>query len=175
MKLFIYLSYFVCTIMSTKPKNNLVRMIQLADEFFAVKNDPSQISINTIVMRKLKRIHPSTMTEKKTRNGPIAWILLIPTTHTLMKQFIGNKINERELFNKTPLRVEYDSIYLCSALVLPEYRGKGLAKRLMTKAIKSIQKEHPVNCLFYWAFSKEGKKLAASVARELSLQLYKRV
>jgi GNAT superfamily N-acetyltransferase len=160
--------------MNTKPKNNLVRMVQLAEEFFAVKNDPSQISINKKVMLKLKRIHPNTMTEKKASNGPIAWILVIPTTHKLMEQFITKKINERELFNKTPSHVEYDSIYLCSALVLPEYRGKGLAKNLMSKAIKSIQKEHPIHCLFYWGFSAEGKKLAVSVARELSLPLYKR-
>jgi ribosomal protein S18 acetylase RimI-like enzyme len=161
--------------MSTKPKNNLARMIQLAEEFFAVKNDPSQISINKKVMLRLHKIHPSTMTEKRTSRGPIAWILLIPTTRALMDQFIAKEINERELFHKTPLHVKYDSIYLCSALVLPEYRGKGLAKTLMTKAIKSMQKEHPVSCLFSWAFSKEGKKLAASVARELSLRLCNRV
>ncbi len=156
------------------PKNNRERMIQLAEEFFAVKNDPSQISINKKVMRKLQRIHPNTMTEKRTSKGPIAWILLIPTTCALMEQFITKEINERELFNKTPLRVKYDSIYLCSALVLPEYRGKGLAKSLMIKAIKSIQKEYPIHCLFSWAFSVAGKKLAVSVAKELSLRLYKR-
>jgi GNAT superfamily N-acetyltransferase len=149
-------------------------MIQLAEEFFATKNDPSQISIDQRVMRRLKRIHPSTMTEKSTSKGPIAWILIIPTTHTLMEQFITKKINERELLNKTPLRVKYDSIYLCSALVLPEYRGRGLAKSLMIKAIKSIKKTHPIDCLFYWAFSVAGKKLAVSVAKELSLHLYKK-
>jgi len=125
-------------------------------------------------MLRLKRIHPNTMMEKRTSEGPIAWILVIPTTHKLMEQFIEKKINERELFNNTPLRVKYDSIYLCSALVLPEYRGRGLAKSLMIKAIKSIQKEHPIHCLFYWAFSIEGKKLAASVAREFSIPLCKR-
>jgi ribosomal protein S18 acetylase RimI-like enzyme len=114
------------------------------------------------------------MTEKSTSKGPIAWILLIPTTHTLMEQFLARKISERELLNKTPLRAQYDSIYLCSALVLPEYRGKGLAKSLMIKAIKSIQKKHPIHCLFFWAFSSAGKKLAVSVAKELSLHLYKR-
>jgi len=149
-------------------------MIQLAEEFFATKNDPSQISINRKIMLRLKRIHPSTMTEKSTSKGPIAWILVIPTTSIIMEQFIARKINERELLNKTPLRGKYDSIYLCSALVLPEYRGKGLARNLMIKAIKSIKKEHPIHCLFYWAFSVEGKKLAASVAKELSLQLFKR-
>jgi GNAT superfamily N-acetyltransferase len=161
--------------MKKKPKNNLERMIQLAEEFFATKNDSSQISINRKVMLRLKNIHPGTITEKSTGKGPIAWILIIPTTHKLMEQFITKKINERELYNKIPLHMKYDSIYLCSALVLPEYRGRGLAKRLMTKAIQSIQKEHPITNLFYWAFSTEGKKLAASVARELSLPLYKRV
>jgi len=149
-------------------------MIQLAEDFFATKNDPSQISIDRKVMLKLKRIHPSTMTEKSTSKGPIAWILIIPTTQELMKQFITKKINERELLNKTPLRVKYESIYLCSALVLPEHRGEGLAKRLMIKAVKSIQKKHQINSLFYWKFSTAGKKLAASVAREISLPLYKR-
>ena len=160
--------------MNMPPKNNLVRMIQLAEDFFATKNDPSQISIDRKVMLKLKRIHPSTMTEKSTSKGPIAWILIIPTTQELMKQFITKKINERELLNKTPLRVKYESIYLCSALVLPEHRGEGLAKRLMIKAVKSIQKKHQINSLFYWKFSTAGKKLAASVAREISLPLYKR-
>jgi ribosomal protein S18 acetylase RimI-like enzyme len=68
----------------------------------------------------------------------------------------------------------YDTVYLCSALVLPEHRGKGLAKRLTCAAIKSIQADHPITCLLYWAFSHEGAKLAVSVARELGLPLYAR-
>jgi GNAT superfamily N-acetyltransferase len=160
--------------MNAIPKNNLERMIQLAVEFFAAKDDPSQISVNSKVMLKLKRIHPSTMMEKKISKGPIAWILVIPTTHELMEQFLARKINERELLNKTPLRVKYDSIYLCSALVLPEFRGRGLAKSLMIKAIKSIQKVHPINCLFYWGFSIAGRRLARSVAKELHLPLHQR-
>jgi GNAT superfamily N-acetyltransferase len=161
--------------MNAPPKNNLERMIQLADEFFSVKSDPSQISVNGRVLARLRRIHPGTISEKSTSKGPVAWVLVIPTTQTIMDQFISKKINERELYSKTPLHTAYDSIYLCSALVLPKYRGKGLAKKLMIKAIKSIQKEHPVQKLFYWAFSAEGKRLAATVARELSLPLYRRV
>jgi GNAT superfamily N-acetyltransferase len=115
------------------------------------------------------------MTEKKTTKGPIAWILVIPTTRVLMEQFINKRISEHELLKKTPLKVQYESIYLCSALVLPEYRRKGLAKNLALKAIKSIRKQYPIKTLFCWAFSTEGKKLATSIAKELSLPLYKRV
>ena len=60
--------------MNMTPKNNLERMIQLAEEFFAVKNDPSQISINRKVTLRLKNIHPNSM-RKKTCTGPIAWVL----------------------------------------------------------------------------------------------------
>jgi GNAT superfamily N-acetyltransferase len=153
---------------------NLARMIQLADEFFGTRNDPAQISVDQKVMAKLRKIHPSTLTEKSTRKGPVAWILIIPTTEGLMKQFIKRKINERELLKKTPLHIKYSAIYLCSALVLPEYRKKGLAKKLLIKAIKAIQKQHPIESLFYWGFSTAGKRLALSVAKECNLPLYKR-
>ena len=43
--------------------SNFDRMIQLADEFFQTKNDPSQISVTEDVMERLKQIHPSTMSE----------------------------------------------------------------------------------------------------------------
>jgi len=160
--------------MCAQRQRNLERMIQLADEIFGMKQDPTQISVNPKVRTRLLKIHASTLTEKRLKKGPIAWILLFPTTEDLMKQFIQRQITERELLKKTPLRIQYDAIYLCSALVLPEYRRKGYAKRLARKAIKSILKQHPIKSLFYWAFSVEGKKLSVSLAKEFSLHLYKR-
>lgn len=154
---------------------NLVRMIKLADEFFGVRNDPTQISVDQKVMTRLHKIHPNTMTERRTSKGPVAWILVIPTTEKIMKQFIKKKIDERKLLKKNPLPAKYTAIYLCSALVLPEYRRKGLAKRLMCKAVKSIKKQHPIKALFYWGFSTAGRKLANSVAKELDLPLLKRI
>jgi ribosomal protein S18 acetylase RimI-like enzyme len=161
--------------MPAQTQENLARMIRLANEVFGMKQDPTQISVNGKVMARLRKIHASAMIEKRTKNGPIAWILIFPTTNNLMKQFIKRQINERDLLKKTPLGVKYDAMYLCSALVLPEYRRKGLAKRLMCKAIKSIQKQNPIKSLFYWGFSAEGKKLAVSVAKSLSLPLCKKV
>jgi hypothetical protein len=161
--------------MPARSQENLARMIRLADEVFGVKQDPTQISVNPKVITRLQKIHPSTMTEKSTHNGPIAWILILPTTQDLMKQFITKKISEKDLLKKTPFRVRYDTVYLCSALVLPEYKSKGLAKRLMCKAIRSIQKQHPIKYLFYWKFNAQGKKLAESAAKRLSLPLLKRI
>ena len=153
---------------------NLERMIRLAEEFFETKNDPDQISVNEETMRRLRRIHPSTLTEENDEKGPIAWILVVPTTHDLMEMFIAKHINERELLDRTPLQAEYDSLYLCSALVLPEHRRKGLARGLVCRAVDSIREDQPIKDLFYWAFSVEGERLAASAARALGLPLCKR-
>jgi GNAT superfamily N-acetyltransferase len=155
-------------------EENLQKMITLADEFFQAKNDPMQISVDEKTRTKLKKIHPSTMAEIRNKKGPIAWILVIPTTITLMQQFVDKTIHERDLLQKTPLRAKYEAIYLCSALVLPEYRGKGLAKRLVSKSIRSIRKQHPIKYLFYWAFSKEGRNLARLAAKEFDLPLLSR-
>ena len=154
--------------------SNLERMIRLAEEFFATKKDPTQISVTAEVMERLKQLHPATLTEQDGGEGPLAWILVIPTTSNLMNRFIAKQINEQELLDETPQHGTYEAIYLCSALVLPEQRGKGLAKKLTCQAIESICINHPIKYLFYWAFSPEGEKLATSVARETNFPLYKR-
>lgn len=157
------------------PLSNLERMIRLAEEVFSVKNDPNQLDVNPAVLERLKQIHPATLSEYDDDNGPVAWILLIPTTLELMNRFIENKISEKELFDLTPLNTKYEALYLCSALVLQEYRRKGIAKRLTMEAIDNIRKDHPIKALFVWTFSKEGDLGAAEIARLTSLPLYKHI
>jgi ribosomal protein S18 acetylase RimI-like enzyme len=158
----------------TMAADNLERMIRLADEFFATKNDPLQISFNEHTQARLSAIHESTMSETRDENGPIAWVLVIPTTVSLMQQFVDKQITEQELLQNTPLDSNYEALYLCSALVLPEQRRKGIAKHLVANAIRSIQTRHRIKFLFYWAFSEEGKNLAESVAKEFNMPLRSR-
>ena len=156
------------------PQTNFEKMIALADEFFDVKNDPDQIAVTEEVISRLRRIHPATMGEVGEEGGPVAWMLVIPTTHALMEQFIRKEISERQLLDLTPLHARYEALYLCSALVLPEHRGKGLAKGLAIGAIRAIQRDHHIRELFYWGFSREGARLAESIAREAGLPLFNR-
>ncbi len=149
-------------------------MIQLSDEVFSSRLDPDQLNVNENVMEHLQRIHPDTISEYDDGNGPVCWILCIPTTLDLMHQFINQKISERELYELTPLNVKYEAIYLCSALLLEEFRGKGIAQGIAIKAIESIKMDHPIKALFLWAFSKEGEKLAEKVSGLIGLPLYKR-
>jgi predicted GNAT family acetyltransferase len=154
--------------------SNFERLIQLADDVFAVKSDPSQLEINPGVRKRLLQIHPSTMSEHIEGNGPVAWVLMIPTTIELMDRFLTGEISEKELFELTPLNASYDAIYLCSALVLEEFRRKGITRKLALKAIEKIRRKHPLKTAFVWAFSPEGDIAAETIARIAGLQLFKR-
>jgi hypothetical protein len=153
------------------PDDNLQRMIRLAEEFFDVKNDPDQISVDEETRSKLLAIRAKTMTEVRTEDGPIVWVLVIPTTTRIMEEFLSTAINEHQLLEQTTSGERYDAVYLCSALVLPEHRRKGLAKRAAVEAVREIRKQHPVKELFAWTFSPEGERLAGSIAKELALPL----
>ena len=155
-------------------KTNFERMIALSDEVFSSRTDPDQLNVNEKVMEHLQLIHPDTISEYDDGNGPVCWILCIPTTLDLMNQFINKEISERELYELTPLNAKYEAIYLCSALLLEEFRGKGIAQRLGIKAIENIKKDHSIKALFTWSFSKEGEKLSEKVTGLMDLPLYKR-
>jgi hypothetical protein len=154
--------------------SNYERMIQMADEVFSSRTDPDQLNVNENVMEHLHLIHPDTISEYDDGNGPVCWILCIPTTLDLMNKFINKEISERELYELTPLNTKYEVIYLCSALLLEEFRGKGIAQRLGVSAIENIKIDHPIKALFFWSFSKEGEKLAEKVSSLSGLPLYKR-
>jgi hypothetical protein len=154
--------------------SNYERLIQLSDEVFSSRTDPDQLNVNENVMEHLQLIHPDTLSEFDDGNGPVCWLLCIPTTLDLMTKFINKTISERELYELTPLNAQYEAIYLCSALLLEEFRGKGIAQNLAVSAIAKIQIDHPIEALFFWSFSKEGEKLAEKVSRLLGLPLYKR-
>lgn len=154
-------------------KSNFERMIELADEVFAVRNDPDQLDVNEKVIERLKQIHPDSLSEYDDGNGPVAWILIFPTTNELMNLFLEKKISEKKLFESTPLNIKYDAIYLCSGLVLPEYRRKGIAKKLALRAIRVMRKDHPIKSLFAWAFTNEGEAGADALSKATSLPVYK--
>ena len=154
--------------------SNYERIIQLSDEVFSSRTDPDQLNVDEKVMERLELIHPDTLSEYDDGNGPVCWILCIPTTLDLMSKFIDQKISERELYELTPLNTKYEAIYLCSALLLEEFRGKGIAQKLAVEAIENIKTDHNIKALFFWAFSKEGEKLAEKLSGLMGLPLYRR-
>ena len=154
--------------------SNYDRMIKLADDVFASRKDPNQLNVDQAVMERLQKLHPSSLNEYDNGEGPLAWILVFPTTTDLMNRFVKKAISEKELFDLTPLDAQYDALYLCSALVLEEYRGRGIAKKLTLQAIENIRKDHHIKALFVWAFSRAGEVLSENLAMHAGLPLLKR-
>lgn len=152
-------------------ESNFERMMQLINDVFDTKNDPDQLDVDETVIQRLHLLHPATLSERSDDNGPIAWILVIPTTTVLMKKFLSAEITEQQLFDLTDIGDSYRAIYLCSATVLPEYRGKGIARQMTLDAIDAIRAQHPVEAMFVWPFSKEGAALAETIAKLTYLPL----
>ncbi|HLN71954.1 MAG: hypothetical protein ACM3O8_01430 [Methylococcaceae bacterium] len=161
--------------MDSVTKNNYQRLVQLADEVFAYKNDPEQLNVNPEVLDKLHQLHPLTLSDYSDENGPVVWLLVIPTTMEIMHRFLNKEISEKELFELTPMNVKYEALYLCSALVLEEYRRKGITQQLLLDTIAAIKEDYPLKCLFVWPFTKEGDKLAEKIAQLTGMPLYKRL
>jgi GNAT superfamily N-acetyltransferase len=153
------------------PNSNFARMMQLIDETFSTREDPDQLQVDEKVIARLNELHPASLSEYNEGNGPAVWVLLIPTVTELMEKFISDEISEQRLFDATKPGMKFDCIYLCSATVLPEYRRKGLAKKMTVEAIEKIREDFEIRTLFVWPFSEGGIELAKRIAEEVGLEL----
>ena len=144
-------------------------MMQIIDETFATRHDPGQLQVTEADMQRLQQLHPATLSEYNEGKGPCVWILLIPTTTELMDKFLAGQLTETGLLWSTEPGSTFDSVYLCSATTLPEYRNKGITTRIALNAIEAIRKEHPVKKLFVWPFTEEGKQLAEKLGTKAGL------
>lgn len=154
--------------------SHLQRLMRLADEVFAARTDPEQLDVDEHVLARLRRMHPASVQEEAAAEGPVAWVLLIPTTASLLERFVAGRITERELFERTPEHGPYEAVYLCSGLVLPEWRRQGIASRLALRAIAAMRRDHPIAALGSWAFTPEGRAAAHALARRCGLPLLER-
>jgi GNAT superfamily N-acetyltransferase len=153
---------------------NFEKMMEVVNSTFDTRSDPDQISVTAEERAHLEALHPATLSELADADGPLVWILLVPTTRTLMDLFLQGAISERELLMRTQPGAAFDVVYLCSASVLPEVRGKGLARKVCLDAVERIRKDHAITALLCWPFSAEGRGLARSVARVTGLPLHER-
>jgi hypothetical protein len=155
-------------------KPNFQRMMRIIDETFATRNDPDQLQVTEHQQEKLAAIHRATLTEVADENGPLIWVLIIPTVTSVMNDFLRKKISEKQILELTQVGQTYDCIYLCSVTTLPEIRGRGRTKEAVLDAVGKIRADHPVRTLFTWPFTKEGDRLAEAIAEETGMKLLKR-
>lgn len=153
---------------------NHERLLQLAEDAFAMRSDPAQLQVDEHVLEHLRQLHPATVCEANDAHGPIAWVLLVPTTTELMQAFVSGRITEQELVDRTPMAGPYHAVYLCSGLVLPEHQRQGLATRMTLEALEQMRRDHPIEALFVWTFSDAGRASAQAIAKAAGLPLHER-
>lgn len=156
----------------TVPLSHFERMMLLIDETFATRSDPDQLQVDESVIEKLQEIHPATLSEYNEGSGPGIWVLLIPTTKTVMNDFLSGRISEQELLYRTSPGEQYEAVYLCSATCLPEYRRRGLSRKLCLDAIDKLCKDYPIDALYVWPFTKEGEVLARKIVESTGISLH---
>ena len=158
--------------MTNPSPTNFQRMLALIDDVFATRSDPDQLQVDEAVIEKLQAIHPATLGEYNEGNGPCVWVLVIPTTRAVMDDFLAGRITEQQPLDRTESGQPFEALYLCSATVLPEYRRRGLALQLCVDAINAIQLKYPLQYLYTWPFTPEGRALAEHVAKKTGLTLF---
>lgn len=151
---------------------------RIAEGYFKTANDPEQAHITVKRARWLWRDCPECINIIKSDNMVVGSTLVLPCTTELMELFISKKINEEQLFDSIQKTVDYGSmqaIYLCSAVLIPGFRRKGLASQGLERSVRKMMAKTKIKpVLFYWAYSKEGGFLAEKVAGNLGLELKKR-
>lgn len=151
---------------------------RINEEYFQTSKDKEQAEISRERLEWIVKSFPEGVGIIKT-DKIIGSTLVLPCTLELMNSFLKNKINEEELFKGMEEYSSYDkmeAIYLCSAILLPEYRGKGLASQSWKMSIrKMMEKSDKKSVLFYWEYSNEGKFLSERVARDLGLELRRKM
>jgi ribosomal protein S18 acetylase RimI-like enzyme len=149
-------------------------MYALIEDVFNTDNDPTQLGFNEGDIEKLISLSPHTLQEAANQDGPYAWVSVFPTSLNLMNQFMTGLIDERQLFDCTNEETPKEVVYLCSAIVLPEFRSQGIALKLTAQAIEALKLVYPISAALIWPFSDNGLRLAERAAETCGITLHVR-
>ena len=151
----------------------LQKMLTIAEHFFGTENDPQQIPITMESFNKLQTLHPNTIIYKAKNNNPISWAVTLPTQKKLMEKFLKGEITENNLLKMTKKQDIYDTLYICAAFTLPEYRRKWLALQMLKEAITKIPYKKE-NQIFTWIFSEEWEKMIDTLEKEMNVKIIRK-
>ncbi len=158
-------------ILSNQEGETADKILKISDKFFDSIEDPEQMPATKESRQKLQRLHPDSRWCRLHNGEPVSWIVIMPTTKVLMRQFLDGAINERQLLNLSEPQKMYDALYLAVAFTVPEERGHGYSKDLFRRAFQRIPHTEDA-ALFCWPVSDEGSGLAESLAKELGKEIF---
>ena len=146
----------------------------LAESYFHTEEDPAQLKANEVNFSWIYYHFPQCMNIIKDAQKVIGLTFILPCTQVSMDDFLSKKINECELFQNIQTTVDcdqFETIYVCLAYLTPKYRKRGLALKSLTDSVGKLLTKQKSAVVFYWAYSPEGKKLAAKIGGKLGISL----
>ncbi len=148
------------------------KTFKIAEQFYGSESHPDHIPIKAESAAKLDSISDNWFNcAFDDNNEPISWIVVIPTSIALMKDFITAKITEKQLFDSTSIATPQEALYLCSAFTIPEYRRQGLAMRLILETIGQFEQSGTKE-LFAWIYSPEGEQMVTTMQQRYGRKIY---
>lgn len=145
-------------------------------EEFNVDKDLEQIQSESISWERLINCECEQECIIKESERVLGSSYIILTSNELADKFLSAEINENDLLLNSRKIKKFDCIYLCSAIILPEFRNKGFifesSKRVIANSIEEFGMQFPK--LFYWPFSNIGEKLSKKIANYFKFEILKK-
>ncbi len=145
---------------------------EMVKKYFKTDENPEQMPPTKETQDFLYKSCQGYMNVLKDDDKVVGFMLLLPARKELMNDFISKKINEVTLFERimrSPMDKIPQTIYLCSTIVLEDYRGKGFAVEGTLKILDKFKKNKPI--LFSWSISPEGDNMAKKISKISGLKL----
>lgn len=160
-------------------EEDLKRLRKMLEDYFHTEEDPEQMQIGKDTRSNwIKNKIPECARTIKWQDEVVGSTLVLPATLALMQDFISGRINEEQLAAQIETEniayANMQAIYICSLFVTTEHRGQHLTAKAVSQSIQDIMPKDKKLCLFYWAYSPAGKKIAEKVAVELGLEIFAR-
>lgn len=149
--------------------------VKLHVEEFEVESDFEQIQEEDVPYEKLIKNDCEEECILKDHDVVIGSTFVILTSIDIMNLFLQGKITERELLFESRKIKSYNSIYLCSSIIIQEYRRFGLifeAGKILLKKIIEKNNFNPV--IFGWTFSEAGSNLLKKTAKHFNLEYFEK-
>lgn len=139
---------------------------------FKVEEDPDQIHKEDVSYEQILKYDCEQECIIKDGSNVIGSTYIILTSRKLMKDFLDNEINERELLLKSRELNKFDCAYFCSAFIFPEYRRKGIIYNSTSLLLEKIKNKKPI--IFGWTFSEAGSNSIKKTAKEFNLKYFEK-
>ncbi|MEK7227995.1 MAG: hypothetical protein AAB681_01410 [Patescibacteria group bacterium] len=147
------------------------KLMKIAEGVYGTATDPDQMPITRESAEKLDKLCSGWLeTEFDEAGEPISWAVVMPTQRELADKFLNKEISERDLLNLTEPADIYDAVYIVSVITVPEQRGRGLAIKVINRAINNMPVASDA-IYFTWPTTKEGEALIKKLQPTLSKQI----